>query len=86
MNEFDQIGLVVLFFLFPALISFSLRVVFKVKTFIIIIMAILLFIAGYFSYIVLSMSAMFMILGLLLASYYKEKNDVNVALGEEVKE
>ncbi len=75
-NEFDQIGWVVLFFLFPALISFCLRVVFKVKTFVIVIMAILLFIAGYFSYIVLSMSAMFMILGLLLATYTKDKRDV----------
>lgn len=74
-NEFDQIGWFILFYLFPALTGFFLSKEFKVRTSIILALALFLFIIGYVSYIVLCYSSIFIIIGVMMAKYMEEKDE-----------
>jgi hypothetical protein len=64
--------------LFPALAGFFLRKEFKVRTSIIFALALFLFIVGYFLYIVLCISSIFMIMGLLFSLLNEDENTPSV--------
>ncbi len=75
MNELDQVTWAVLFFFFPALMGFFLHKQFKVKPSVILMMSIILFAFGYFTYVVFCLSSLCMLIGLLFSLYVKDKEE-----------